>query len=151
MLLGPMPRFPARAVPLSAGIEKRIDALAPEAWALIKSCEPLWTFLPAAIDFLTREGNGGHNEDVAHFLMGKVNYLPEGLQALNPAIPPEVKKLLAGLLRTHRWGVVGRAESTQKTISKLQALQFQRMGDQLGASSFASDSRQSVSRGDALR
>jgi hypothetical protein len=81
----------------------------------------LSSFLNEAIKHL--ESNKADATQVAHFLMGKTETLPDGLEKHRPALSPEVHDAMYDVLRTNRYGNWGIKESTEKTISKLTHLQ----------------------------
>ena len=82
---------------------------------------PLSSFLSKAIEHLG--SNKTDATQVAHFLMGKTETLPDGLEIHRPALSPEVHDAMYDVLRTNRYGNWGIKESTEKTISKLTHLQ----------------------------
>lgn len=87
----------------------------------IVECLSLGPFLQQAVAFLTRQPHHArHAEAVAHFLMGKATRLPSELPAVH--IPRDVQRALYALLRTHRYGCLGKREPQEKTIEKLSAL-----------------------------
>ncbi|VVE85960.1 hypothetical protein [Pandoraea sputorum] len=107
--------------PHTAALKKRYDALGDKARHSLASCTSLRNLLKDAGAFLSGD-NARFNERVAHYLMGKLTVLPKGLAKPEPDIPKEVKNELRNLLLTHRYGVVGRSETPEKTIAKLYAL-----------------------------
>jgi hypothetical protein len=112
--------------PLTSAFHNRFDALeSAEATHVLKTCEGLQEFLPQVITFLEADDNARFAEDIAHYLMGKVDYLPDVPGRPDPPatpISPDVKTALYSLLRTHRHGIFGRKEEPAKTIEKLKAL-----------------------------
>lgn len=106
----------ARAAPLDA-FKDRLAHAPPE----IVGCVSLGPFLQQALQFLTcQPDHARHAEAVAHFLMGKATRLPPELYAVH--IPRDVRRALYALLRTHRYGCLGKREPQEKTIEKLSAL-----------------------------
>ncbi len=81
----------------------------------------LSSFLSKAIEHL--KSNEADATQVAHFLMGKTETLPDGLEIHRPALSPEVHDVMYDVLRTNRYGNWVIKESTEKTISKLTHLQ----------------------------
>jgi hypothetical protein len=81
----------------------------------------LSSFLSKATKYL--ESNEADATLVAHFLMGKTETLPDGLEIHRPELSPEVHEAMYDVLRTNRYGNWGIKESTEKTISKLTHLQ----------------------------
>jgi hypothetical protein len=79
--------------------------------------EPLKQFLEDAVGFLGNPENIDHSEGIAHFLMGKVDYLPEGFKTSAPEIPRETRQKLNDLLRTNRFNII--KEDPSKTKEKI--------------------------------
>ncbi|WP_157122985.1 hypothetical protein [Pandoraea oxalativorans] len=116
----------------TSAFQQRLEGLSREQWTKLNECEGLWEFVARAKQFLSTPRYRHHSEAVAHYLMGKVNTLPDALPAPDPAIPKDVKKLLKTLLRTHAYGVFfWKIESTQKIYQKLDALTVFRFTDEL--------------------
>lgn len=103
-------------------LRQRLENLKDPASQDLRRCDALKEFLPEAINFLKKDGNHIHSECIAHFLMGKVDYLPPGLNLRRSEIPNEIKSVLFNLIRTHRYGVFGKIENSLKTIDKLSEL-----------------------------
>lgn len=104
---------------LTASFEQRFDTLeSSDIQDMLKNCSELKSFLPKAIEFLNRN-NQTRAEEVAHYLMGKVDFLPDGLNAPEDGIPKDVRDALRDLLRTHRYCFT---EASEQTIAKLKAL-----------------------------
>ncbi|AKK24661.1 class I SAM-dependent methyltransferase [Pandoraea oxalativorans] len=115
-------------------IEQRFVALKPEVSDTLKACAELKLLLPQFIKFLKDGDNARHSEDVAHFLMGKIDarQLPPALRALGKTFNHHeyqpVKTELYELVATHRHdrGIMGyflgRDEPREKTIAKLEWL-----------------------------
>lgn len=97
---------------------QRFQAL--EADGPLHSCRGLRTFLPRAMVFLAERPECARL--VAHFLMGKADYLPRELSAPRPAMHDDVKLVLHDLLRTHRYGCFCKEEPQEKTLEKLRML-----------------------------
>lgn len=108
---------------------------------LLKNCAALEDFLPKAIDFLKKNNGKNLNEDVAHYLMGQKNYLPNGLGAPTKEIPHNAKALLHDLLRTHRYGIVGKEESREHTITKLESLNTRLFGYDVKLEKWVNDAK----------
>ncbi len=106
---------------LSASFEQRYSGLNQDTSEVV-SCMELKNFLSDAIAFLNHTDTPGHYEMVAHYLMGMEDHLPPGLTKPEPDIPQNVKNELYNLLRTHRYGLFGKAETNEKTLAKLNAL-----------------------------
>ena len=87
----------------------------------IEKDHSLSSFLSKAIKHL--ESNEADATQVAHFLMGKTETLPDGLEIHRPALSSKVHDAMYDVLRTNRYGNWGIKESTEKTISKLTHLQ----------------------------
>jgi hypothetical protein len=87
----------------------------------LSNCKELQFFLPEAITFLTKNNgeNQNHAQQVAHYLMGKIDYLPKNLQEPKKPISPDVKKILYDLIRTYRYFL---PEAPGKTIEKFKDL-----------------------------
>lgn len=107
----------------TVAFEQRFETLTEEQHFILSNNPELKVFLKQAIDFLSVADNAVYSENVAHYLMGKVSYLPKGLDELVYEFSDDVKNALYGLLRTHRYdGIVGRMEAPDKTRAKLEAL-----------------------------
>jgi hypothetical protein len=111
---------------LIAAFQRRFDQLEMLGRSdILTTCGELQEFLPRAIAFLNAGDNVRFAEDVAHYLMGKVDYLPSGMDELDPPrrpIPANVRETLSDLLRTHRFKLNCNKESPTKTVEKLHAL-----------------------------
>lgn len=120
--------------PQTMAIVQRCEALPPNVNTALKECAELRKLLPKLIDFIKEDVNRRHNEQVAHFLMGKINadQLPLPLQTLCKTFNGHeyqfVKTQLHDLVRTHRHDsgitglLFGKSESAEKTIAKLEWL-----------------------------
>ncbi|WP_150811245.1 hypothetical protein [Pandoraea sputorum] len=126
----PVAGGPEASCDISA-FQRRLQDLPTEQWELIVACEGLWDLLPRAQTFLSTPQHRHHSEAVAHYLMGKVNTLPDGLEAPKPEFSNDVKKLLKQLLRTHDFW---KTEPVEKTYKKLDALALLGSIDQLRVS-----------------
>ena len=109
---------------LAGNFERRMDALDDKKIKLISRSEGLKSFLQQALSHLELKTNNGNAECVAHFLMGKIDKLPDSLAPKQrPIIDDEVKRELFSVLRTHRYeGIFVTVEGSEKTIAKLQKL-----------------------------
>ncbi len=103
-------------------IENRLNSLDDETYLLLAKNEELKKFLPKAIEFLKAQTDGKISENVAHYLMGKITELPAQLSEQKLSVPDEIRKELFDVLRTHRNGMFGIEESSDKTIAKLEKL-----------------------------
>lgn len=107
----------------------RLNDLTPEDLNTLSSCSDLKEFLVDICAYLREYPQ--YAESVAHYLMGKVDYLNINtwtysyLQAPGrlPGIKAEHNRVLSNLLRTSRYGVFGHRESSSKTITKLENLE----------------------------
>ena len=122
-------RLPFVGTSQSGAFEKRFLALPRTTIDALRQCGELRDFLGRAIDYL--EANRSDHrapQEVAHWLMGKGDKLPKGLEEPKTEIPPNIKATLYDLLRTSRYetgGLVGffrNNEAPEKTIEKLSAL-----------------------------
>jgi hypothetical protein len=92
----------------------------------LKENPALSSFLTHAIAHLALHPTD--SEDIAHFLMGKTNYLPARISpqfkfdAKTRPVSNNIRKMLYNLLRVHRYRLFGKREAPEKTIAKLQAL-----------------------------
>ncbi len=101
-------------------MEKRYAGYA-QGLKYIEKDHSLSSFLSKAIEHL--KSNEADATQVARFLMGKTETLPDGLETHRPALSPEVHDAMYDVLRTNRYGNWGIKESTEKTIRKLTHLQ----------------------------
>jgi hypothetical protein len=97
---------------------------------------------PDLVDFLqtVTEYLANHSTEampVAHFLMGKTDHLPAGLNLPKNTLTPRQKEILYDVLRTNRYGSWGIREADQKTIDKLTRL-HELLKDKATATSSAS-------------
>jgi hypothetical protein len=102
---------------------------------------------PDLVDFLqtVTEYLANHSTEampVAHFLMGKADQLPVGLNLPKNTLTPRQKEILYDVLRTNRYGSWGIREADQKTIDKLTRL-HELLKDKATATSSASIAPQS--------
>ncbi|WP_047909149.1 hypothetical protein [Pandoraea faecigallinarum] len=102
--------------------EERFRALTLEDAASLENCAGLKEFLPRAITYIEQSGNGDSSEDVAGFLMGIRDDLPNGLDEPRTEIPVDVKNILESLLRTDRPRRPGIRQAPEKTIEILRDL-----------------------------
>ncbi|MEY3721462.1 MAG: hypothetical protein RL618_1981 [Pseudomonadota bacterium] len=102
---------------------------------------------PDLVDFLQTVTNYLANNSteampVAHFLMGKADQLPAGLNPPKNTLTLRQKEILYDVLRTNRYGSLGIREADQKTIDKLTRLR-ELLKDKATATSSASIAPQS--------
>lgn len=107
------------------GLTARCNDLTPRERDSIQNCAELREFLPRAINFLQEPHGHIYSQEVAHYLMGKIDHLPEGLEPPCREMPRPIKTLLHDLLRVHRHQWLGKSEAWEKTINKLQFLNNQ--------------------------
>ena len=82
--------------------------------------EDLVKFLNISITFLKEGNNKNQAKQIAHFLMGKAESLPKGIEQAGKSLPPELKSTVKDLLRTERYGIF--KEDIEKTFLKLEHL-----------------------------
>jgi hypothetical protein len=93
----------------------------------LKENSTLVSFLSHSLEYLKKYPNDA--EQIAHFLMGKVDNLPARWNSvfvfdiINFSIPKDIKNILYNILRVHRYTCFGKREAPEKTIAKLQALE----------------------------
>lgn len=117
---------PSEQSAFTKGLDDRYVKLSERDRDTLKSDRNLNEFLGKAIQILKNDKNQGLslNEDLAHYLMGRRDYLPRqfGEEHQSASIAPETKAILDDLLRTHRYGIFGISETLPKTTAKLEAL-----------------------------
>jgi len=99
--------------------------------SVLSVCEELRSFLEIALKKMKEQGSPHEDfgEQIAHFLMGKRDYLPVGLAEIYPPeklaqlkteLTEEVKDIVYDVLRTHRYGCFGKKEASEKSIKKIE-------------------------------
>ncbi|AKK24607.1 hypothetical protein [Pandoraea oxalativorans] len=124
MRLGPLGHtlYPYSTPSVPETFEERFRALDFRETASLENCAGLKEFLRRAITYIEQSGNGDSSEDVADFLMGIREDLPNDLDEPRTEIAADVKNILEGLLRTDRPRHSGKRQAPEKTIEILRDL-----------------------------